>query len=725
MAMGPFGLHYERTQTWWEQSKPWHEYLARCQYLLQQGLFVADICYLAPEKSPQRWQPPRPALERPGYNFDGCPPEVLLTRMSVKDGKLVLPDGMSYRLLVLPDSATMTPRLLGRIKDLVEAGATVLGPRPRQSASLSDYPRCDAEVRRLAEELWGDCDGKAVTEHRLGKGRVVWGPTPQRVLSTAGVLPDFAAQTKETTHRLRYIHKTAGDVDLYFVSNPRPESQDALCAFRVMGKVPELWSPDSGRIERAAIRKTITGYKNESGITCLPIHFDPAGSVFVVFRPSQTNGIGPIVSLARDGKGVVDASPHPDTIVAREVSCDVSNTFTMAVWAKPDADIDLPHEAAAGSAGLNLKRNDALYPPPGQEIYFDGVQAGAGLSIGRNGVCVFEHGCGHFAPVLAFACPITNWTHFAVAYRDGKPSLYLNGKLVHEGLKSGFVVHPGVGLQHWRNPAPFAGAMGQFQKFDILLTDAEVAYLAQSSPIPGSVAVPQPPELFRNRKGNLEAQVWRPGIYEAKNEQGGSMRFDVENIPEPLAINGPWDLRFPAGWGAPERGSLDNLISWSDHADPGVKYFSGTATYAKTITLPPNLFVKAQRLYLDLGRVAVIAQVTLNGKNLGTLWKPPFCVEITAAAKPGQNALEVKVVNLWINRMIGDEQLPEDSERDGKGALEAWPEWLQDGRRSPSGRYAFTTWRLWKKDSPLQPSGLLGPVRIVAAKELVIPSFLP
>ena len=145
MSMGPWGLHYERTQTWWEQSAAWHTYLARCQFLLRQGLFVADICCLAPEGSPMRFIPPtsvRPAgVERGTYNFDGCPPEVLLTRMKVKDGRLVLPDGMSYRLLVLPAVETMTPRLLRKIKELVAAGATVVGPAPLKSPSLVDYPR--------------------------------------------------------------------------------------------------------------------------------------------------------------------------------------------------------------------------------------------------------------------------------------------------------------------------------------------------------------------------------------------------------------------------------------------------------------------------------------------------------------------------------------------------------------------------------------------------------
>jgi hypothetical protein len=111
-----------------------------------------------------------------------------------------------------------------------------------------------------------------------------------------------------------------------------------------------------------------------------------------------------------------------------------------------------------------------------------------------------------------------------------------------------------------------------------------------------------------------------------------------------------------------------------------------------------------------------MAEVKLNGKDLGILWKPPFRVDVTGACKPGENTLEVKVVNLWINRMIGDEQLPEDSERNADGTLKSWPKWLEEGKPSPTGRYTFTSWRLWKKNSPLQESGLLGPVRIQAAE---------
>ncbi|NOX53749.1 MAG: hypothetical protein GXP27_04805, partial [Planctomycetes bacterium] len=183
MSMGPWGLHYERTQTWWELSKAWHEYLARCQFLLQQGRFVADICLLTPEGAPQSLrgqraftgQRPDLPLERPGHNFDLCPPELVL-KMTVRNGRLVLPSGMSYRLLALPQVETMTPELLAKVKELVEAGATVVGAPPQKSPSLTDYPQCDTEVERLAGELWpGRKPPSEVAVVSRGKGRIVWG----------------------------------------------------------------------------------------------------------------------------------------------------------------------------------------------------------------------------------------------------------------------------------------------------------------------------------------------------------------------------------------------------------------------------------------------------------------------------------------------------------------------------------------------------------------------
>ena len=117
-------------------------------------------------------------------------------------------------------------------------------------------------------------------------------------------------------------------------------------------------------------------------------------------------------------------------------------------------------------------------------------------------------------------------------------------------------------------------------------------------------------------------------------------------------------------------------------------------------------------MVLDLGKVAVMAEVKLNGKNLGTCWKSPYMVDITNVIKAGENQLEIKVVNLWINRQIGDENLKDDTDRNPDGTLKSWPDWVLNGKSSPTGRFSFTSWRLWKKNDKLVESGLLGPVSI-------------
>jgi hypothetical protein len=154
-----------------------------------------------------------------------------------------------------------------------------------------------------------------------------------------------------------------------------------------------------------------------------------------------------------------------------------------------------------------------------------------------------------------------------------------------------------------------------------------------------------------------------------------------------------------------------------------VKYFSGTAAYRTKFTVPADLLSPRRRIALDLGKVEVIAEVKINGKTLATLWKPPYRMAIGAAIQPGENTLEVKVTNLWVNRLIGDEQLPEDSQRNADGTLKAWPEWLQGDGPSPAGRSTFTTWRLWKKDSPLVKSGLLGPVTLQVSERIPVSSL--
>jgi hypothetical protein len=235
-------------------------------------------------------------------------------------------------------------------------------------------------------------------------------------------------------------------------------------------------------------------------------------------------------------------------------------------------------------------------------------------------------------------------------------------------------------------------------------------------------AAPEPvAEVHGGADGRLRLEAREPGHYVLKSLRDRIYQREVAPLPPPLEVRGRWKVRFAPGGGAPESITLERLLSWSEHADPGVRYYSGTATYSATFDVPAGLLRPDRRLDLDLGRVEVMAAVRLNGRDLGTLWKPPYRVDVTTAVRPETKTLEVSVVNLWINRLIGDEQLPEDSERNPSGTLKAWPSWLLEGRPSSSGRTTFTSWRLWRKGDPLQPSGLLGPVQLRATAVLTIP----
>ncbi|MGD0781864.1 MAG: glycosylhydrolase-like jelly roll fold domain-containing protein, partial [Candidatus Aminicenantales bacterium] len=188
---------------------------------------------------------------------------------------------------------------------------------------------------------------------------------------------------------------------------------------------------------------------------------------------------------------------------------------------------------------------------------------------------------------------------------------------------------------------------------------------------------------------------------------------------EVAVLEGGWEVSFDPAWGGPARITFGKLDDWSKRPEAGIKYYSGQATYRKSFDWnPPAVSDAKARLFLDLGVVRNIARVRLNGRDLGVVWCAPWRVDITAALKPGANSLEIRVANLWPNRLIGDEQEPPDAEYAKDGNLARWPEWLLKGEPRPSrGRFAFATWKHFSKESPLLPSGLLGPVTIRAEKD--------
>ncbi len=696
MTFGIFGTHFDRNVTWWEQGRAWMEYLARSQFMLQQGRFAADTAVFCGESALADMSQINPALP-PGYDYDGISDDVLLNQAAVKDGQLVLKSGMTYRVLTLSQvDNVMTPKLLRKLRDFVADGLTLVGPPPERAPGLEGYPQCDEEIKSLVAELWGDCDGKTVTEHRLGKGKVVLGQTMEQVFAALNVKPDFEFAA-EGGSQLAYIHRLAGGADIYFVSSQRDQTDTVDCTFRVSGKVPELWYPDTGRIEQAAV------WNEKDGRITVPVKFDPAGSVFVVFRqPAAKNA----VSEVRLNGAVF--YPPAQLEKPAESGMNISDTFTVTVRVKPGTAITLPAETNAGIAKVD-GQSFVFFPLPGHQLW-SRKDSGMGISAGVNGIAVFEHSVSYLVPILVYPANLAGWTDIAVVYREGTPSLYVNGKLVHTGMKGLKTVHPCAGIKFSRPFPPFKGAMETPCVYGRALSADEIAGL-QKTPGIG---------LFdgfdcRVVNGAVAAEFRQSGRYEFVSANG-TAAVDV-SVPQPLEVSGPWALNFPPDRGAPATVTLDKLISWTDHAESGVKYFSGTATYVKEVEIPAEMTGGGRQLSLDLGQVKNIAEVSVNGKPLGILWKPPFRADITGAVKPGKNKLEIKVTNLWPNRLIGDEQFPDDCVFETGGAIKEWPAWLTNGLPRPEPRrVTFTTWKHWKKDDKLLPSGLLGPVTIQAAE---------
>jgi hypothetical protein len=471
------GLKIDRFVTWWPMSHAWLRYLTRCQYLFRRGRFVADVCYFYGEGAPN-YVPARDSMIPPlpaGFDCDSINAEALLSRMTVQDGRVCLPGGFSYRLLVMPyrpwsmppESIFLTAqnafpgqgiglpvgistKVLQRIKELVQDGATILGPKPVRSPGLNSYAGSDEEVKNLADELWGEAAGDGSGERRVGKGRVIWGKRIEDILSGDNVLPDFRFRSDQWATDLPYIHYTLDGAEIYFVSNQSLRPEKVECRFRVGALQPELWDAVTGEI------RDLPDFRHEQGEAIVPMEFAPRQSFFVVFRR---------------------AAPPP-----------------------------------SGKARENFPRMEVL-----------------------------------------------------------------------------------------------------------------------------------------------------------------------------RAISGSWEVLFDPKWGGPEKAIFGKLADWTGHPEEGIRYYSGAATYRKSFDAPENR--DGRRIFLDLGVVNYLAAVRLNGNDLGVVWTAPWQVEITQALKPGGNSLEIDVVNLWTNRLIGDAALP------------------------PEKRFTKTN-VVPKPDWPLLPSGLLGPVTL-------------
>jgi len=297
----PFSNEFNRHNTWFDYMDLFTQYLKRTNFLLQQGNYVADAAYFIGEDAPKMTGICDPALPQ-GYSFDYINAEVIQTRVTVKDGQLVLPDGMSYRILVLPKLETMRPELLSKIKELVLQGAVVLGPAPKHSPSLQNYPEADQLVQKLAAELWGKVDGVKVKSARLGKGMVLSGMEMQEAFDLIGVVPDCKFAKEDPT---LFIHRRIANGEMYFISNQTDKTITINPAFRVSGKRPELWSSVYGT------SRELPAFSQSGQTTVVPLKLEAFESQFIVFRKSATkSGAADVAANFPAGRELADLSTN-------------------------------------------------------------------------------------------------------------------------------------------------------------------------------------------------------------------------------------------------------------------------------------------------------------------------------------------------------------------------------------------------------------------------------
>ena len=268
-----FGTEFNRHNTWYELGTAWIDYLRRCQQLLQKGLYVADVCYFIGEDVPKMTGTNDPELPA-GYSFDFINAEVIVNNMFIEDGRLMLPHGTNYGLVVLPKIKTMRPEVLAKLEMLVKQGGAILGPKPNRSPSLQNYPEGDMLVREMADRMWDGTyvDGKLV--HRYGQGFVMDGLDVQEALDILNIAQDLDLGADIP---VLWTHRTLPGMDIYFLTNQGDESVEFQPSFRIKGKKPQLWDAVTGEIRQ------LNEYTVKDGRIVVPMKMYPLQSWFVVF----------------------------------------------------------------------------------------------------------------------------------------------------------------------------------------------------------------------------------------------------------------------------------------------------------------------------------------------------------------------------------------------------------------------------------------------------------
>jgi len=658
MTMGPHGIHWHRNQTFWPMVGAYHDYIARCGQILRQGVSVSDVLYLTPEGAPHIFLAPEGALDasrdKHSYGFDAVSPRILMQRAKVKDGRISFDNGSSYALMVLPKVETMTPELLEKITELVETGAIIHGTPPTASPSLVGFPGCDARVQKLVETLWGK---ESEPVRRFGKGRLF--------------CDDVDAP------------RTVNRLQLATVANWIWQNQGNPAAAAAVGTVHfsktfELKDPNSFKAATVLatadneFKLSVNGRQVMEGDNFNQIY---SQSILAALRPGEN-----VVSVVATNGG--DA-PNPAGFIAaiQLVRADGSSVQIVSdqTW---QASLDGQQWSLArvlGNGGMGpwglgvqTESKSPLYPS---------YDATSGLleQIGQE-VIFSSDGSLRFHQRRTADRDI-----FFVASREASPSTC-----------TGVFRTDGTNPELWD---PTNGSVRALPSFGHMKN--------------GTVRVPL---QFAAHEGYFI-------VFDRKAKPRHALGTNFASLKPVQPIDGTWQVTFDPTWGGPKESvPFAKLIDWTTDERSGIKYYSGIATYRTEFALPSSVIsdqtsgatdhgqlTTDHSWALDLGRVEDMARITLNGRDLGTVWSPPYRVAIPyGLLRKKGNLLKVEVVNTWHNRLVGDKQ-PEYA---GKRTMQ-WKNGLLGGRAYSAGRYTFTN----RSDArgALHPAGLLGPVRMMTS----------
>jgi hypothetical protein len=682
-SLGEFGTNFNRHNTWWEQSRAWMDYCARSQYLLQQGEGVQDILVFIGESSPNMGIE-RPEVREIGLDYDQIS-ATQLKQLSVQDGMLCSSVGHKYRVMVLSGEEQPTLALLRQLKSFTESGACIIGPRPKGQPTLEGYPESDVEYQELVDELWGS---EEATDG------MIQDITISEAMEKTGLKPDFTGADGDT--RLRWLHRSTKEAEIYFISNQQKEYRTERCTFRISGHVPELWHAQKGTMER------VPAWTENNVATEIELAFAPEEAYFIVFREPSKDDVQ-FTSIAQEIN--VQDEPLPGLEILRAEYgqfmlpgiADITEIISSHIH-DGHINVQTGNGLAGGDPCFGIpKTTRVAYTINGKEQTAT-VQENTPLILPRPG----ENG--ELQIITAFYGNIP--TSFC-GRRAQKPADVTNQ--IRARIDAGVYIFNAGEISS--NDFTKVEGLGNPKLHLVYKVGGEVheqLYTAESI-VDLRRHKDEPRVVIEN--GEPYWLTPAPGQVKLTDAKGQPRKAQIQDVPEPITLDGGWQVHFNQKWGKEWDTQLPQLIPLNESEEEDIRFFSGTAVYTSTFTLPEDYLNDNIVLEARLGQVYVIAELFVNGQDMGILWHNPYSKDITKALQPGKNTIEVRVTNQWINRLIGDERLPVDYKQNGILYAE-WPEWMQHPEQRTTGRTTFVAWKHWGADDALQPSGLVGPVVI-------------